>query len=429
VNLSNIAFLIAGLIAGLLALTGVLNAVRGTPVRVVKEFGGGSPAAVDDPEFKEAMQLVTHAWLTAGHTVEIFTNGNETYPRLWGDLGSARETITMQMYYCEPGRMADMLSETLTERARAGVRVLFLYDAFGTSFPKEYLAKLEDAGIKTAKFRPLSVLTANTMQHRAHIRVVCIDGRVGYTGGFGISDKWFGNGRDKDQWRDSNVRFTGAAVRQLQAAFVACWAEATGEMLVGPLLFPPVEEKPGDGIVAGALHGSPSVGSTEAERFFALSIASARKRLYITNSYFVPDKDFRNMIADSARRGVDTRILTAGPETDVKSTLYAGRARYEQLLEAGVRIYEYKRTMMHAKTLVVDGMWGAVGSMNADNRSMSFNEETVLMMLDAGVGATLERHFADDIDHSDEIDLAVFRQRGPWERLKEHAAHIVWRLL
>ncbi len=428
-NVSNIAFLLAGLIAGLLALTGVLNAVKGTPVHVVKEFGDGQPAAVDDPEFRETMELLTHASLAPGHAVEIFTNGDETYPRLWADLGSARESITMQMYYCEPGRMADMLSNTLIGRAQAGVRVLFLYDAFGSSFPKEYLEKLKSAGIATAAFRPLGVLTANTMQHRAHIRVVCVDGMVGYTGGFGIADKWFGNGRDKDQWRDSNVRFTGAAVRQLQAAFVACWAEATGEMLVGPVLFPAVDAPSEGGVLAGALHGSPSVGSTEAERFFALSIASARKRLYITNSYFVPDKDFRNMISDAAKHGVDTRILTAGPNTDVKSTLYAGRARYEGLLEAGVRIYEYRKTMMHAKTLVVDGMWGAVGSMNADNRSMSFNEETVLMMLDAGIGATLEQHFADDLAHSDEIDLAVFRQRGAWERVKEHAAHIVWRLL
>jgi cardiolipin synthase len=428
-TLGNVAFLLAGLVAGLLALIGVLNAVRGTPVRIVKEFGDGSPAPIDDPEFRHAMELVTHATLAPGHTVEIFTNGDETYPSLWKDLGSARASITMQMYYCEPGRMAGMLRDTLVERARAGVRVLFLYDAFGSSFPKEYLQQLKDAGVITAAFRPLSVLTANTMQHRAHIRVVCVDGRIGYTGGFGIADKWFGNGRDKDQWRDSNVRFTGPAVGQLQAAFVACWAEATGEMLVGPLLFPPAVELPEDGVVAAVLHGSPSVGSTEAERFFALSIASARKRLYITNSYFVPDKDFRNMIADAARRGVDTRILTAGPETDVKSTLYAGRARYEDLLLAGVRIYEYRQTMMHAKTLVVDGMWGAVGSMNADNRSMSFNEETVLMMLDAALGTTLERHFTDDTACSDEIELEIFRRRGAWERAKEHAAHIVWRLL
>ena len=145
-DVSNIAFLLAGLIAGLLALTGVLNAVKGTPVRVVKEFGDGQPAAVDDPEFLEAMELLTHASLAPGHAVEIFTNGDETYPRLWGDLSTARESITMQMYYCEPGRMADMLSDTLIDRARAGVRVLFLYDAFGSSFPKGVSREIERRG-------------------------------------------------------------------------------------------------------------------------------------------------------------------------------------------------------------------------------------------------------------------------------------------
>ncbi|MDQ2942510.1 MAG: phospholipase D-like domain-containing protein, partial [Candidatus Dormibacteraeota bacterium] len=160
-----------------------------------------------------------------------------------------------------------------------------------------------------------------------------------------------------------------------------------------------------------------------------LSIASARTRLWITNSYFVPDREFRRMIADAAKRGVDTRVLTAGPKTDVKSTLYAGRARYEELMRAGVRIYEYRNTMMHAKTLVVDGEWGAVGSMNADNRSLSFNEETVLLMLDTGLAGTLERQFTDDVAHADEILLATFRQRGSWDRLKEHATHLVWRVL
>ena len=305
---------------------------------------------------------------------------------------------------------------------------MLLHDAFGSSFKKEYLAALTAAGVKAESFRPLNLVAMRTMQNRAHMRVVCIDGRVGYTGGFGIADKWFGNGRDKDQWRDSNVRFTGPAVRQLQAGFVACWAEATGDLLVGDLLFPPIEPA-SEGAVAGLLHCSPSVGSTEAERFFALSIASARKRLYITNSYFVPDREFRELIADAARRGVDTRVLTAGMSSDVRSTLYASRARYEELLEAGVRVYEYRETMMHAKTIVVDGQWGAAGSMNADNRSLSFNEETVLLMLDDELGGTLERHFLDDITRADEIDLATFRKRGVKDRIMEHATHLMWRVL
>jgi cardiolipin synthase len=424
----DIAFLVGGLIVGLMAFIGFMSAVKGTPVHRVEEFGDGQPAAVDTPGFRTALELLSRTPLHAGHDVEIFINGNETYPRLWADLRGARASITLQLYYCEPGRMADELREILVERARAGVRVLFLYDAFGSSFPKEYIQALKAAGVVATPFRPLSVLAAHHVQNRAHIRVVCVDGYIGYTGGFGIADKWFGNGRDEGQWRDSNVRFTGAAVHQLQSAFVACWAEATGDLLVGDSLFAPIEPR-GGGVLAGVLHGSPSVGSTEAERFFALTIASARKRLWITNSYFVPDREFRRMIADAAKRGVDTRILTAGPETDVKSTLYAGRARYEELMRAGVRIYEYRNTMMHAKTVVVDGRWGAVGSMNADNRSLSFNEETVLMMLDAGMGAQLERHFTDDIAHADEILLAEFRQRGGWDRLKEQVTHLAWRLL
>jgi cardiolipin synthase len=424
----NIAFLVGGLIVGLLAFIGIMNAVKGTPVDCVEQFGDGRPAGVDEPGFRTALELVSRTPLHEGHEIEVFINGNETYPRLWGDLRAARESITLQLYYCEPGRMADELREILVDRARTGVRILFLYDAFGTSFPKEYIQALKSAGVVTEPFRPLSVLAAHHVQNRAHIRVVCVDGRIGWTGGFGIADKWFGNGRDEGQWRDSNVRFTGPAVHQLQSAFVACWAEATGDLLVGDRLFPAPTSRQG-GVLAGVLHGSPSVGSTEAERFFALTIASARKRLWITNSYFVPDREFRRMIADAAKRGVDTRILTAGPKTDVKSTLYAGRARYEELMRAGVRIYEYRNTMMHAKTVVVDGVWSAVGSMNADNRSLSFNEETVLLMLDPGMGATLERHFTEDIAHADEILLAEFRQRGSWDRLKEHATHLAWRVL
>jgi cardiolipin synthase A/B len=280
--------------------------------------------------------------------------------------------------------------------------------------------------VKAEAFRPITVLALNKIQHRAHIRVICVDGEIGWTGGFGIDDKWFGNGRSKDQWRDSNVRFTGPAVDQLQAAFTACWAESTGTLLVFP---PPVPRRPDQSIVAGLLHASPSVGSTEAERFFAYSIRSAKKKLYITNSYFVPDRDFRRMICDAAQRGVDTRILTVSEQTDVKSTWYAGRARYEQLLSAGVRVFEYQPVMMHAKTLTVDGAWAAVGSMNADNRSLSLNEETVLMMCDREAAATVERQFLDDLGFAKEIELSEFRKRAPMQRLKEKVCYAFWRVL
>jgi len=425
-------FIIAGLLVGALGLIGFLSAVRGTPVNKVLPFGRELPS-VDDPAFRTTMELVSHTSMCEGHEAEVFWNGDQTYPRMWADLRGAKASITLQLYYCEPGRMADELKAILTERARAGVRVLFLYDAFGTSFKKEYLDALRAGGVRPEPFRPVALNALQKVQHRAHIRVVCIDDAIGWTGGFGISDKWFGNGRSKDQWRDSNVRFTGTAVNQLQAAFAACWAESTGELLIMPVQLPAnegtAEGRHRGSVIAGLLHASPSVGSTEAERFFTYSIASARKKLYITNSYFVPDREIRAMIADAARRGVDTRILTVSSETDVKSTWYAGRARYEELLGAGVRIYEYQPVMMHAKTLVVDGRWAALGSMNADNRSLSLNEETVLMMLDEGVAGTLEQQFHDDLGFAKEIKLDEFRKRGRIDRIKETACYSVWRVL
>ena len=429
VNLTNIAFLVLGVIGACLALIGMLGALKGTPVRCVKAFGGGDRPAVHDSAFRDTVEMLVHAHLAHAHSVEIFINGDQTYPKFWDDLRAARESITIQLYYCEPGRMADTFRDILVERARAGVRILFLVDAFGSALPKEYMESLEAAGIGTCVFRPLRVWQANTIQHRSHARAICIDGTIGWTGGFGLADKWYGNGRDKDQWRDSNIRFTGPAVRQLQATFAACWGEAAGDLLIGPMLFPPPAAPSNEGVLAGMLHARPSVGSTDAERFYALSMECARQKFYLTNSYFVPDNDFRNMLCAAASRGVDTRVLTVGPSTDIKSTLYAGRAHYEELLASGVRIYEYRDTMMHAKTFVMDGMWGAVGSMNADNRSMSFNEESMFMMLDAELGATLERQFTEDLEYADEIDLAVFRKRPMLDRVKERAAHLVRRVL
>jgi cardiolipin synthase A/B len=422
-----IAFLLVGLLVGVLGLIGFLDAVRGTPVKRVVPFGPDLPA-VDTPGFRSTMELVSRTSMCTGNDAEIFWNGDQTYPRLWTDLRAATRSITIQLYYCNAGRMADQLSDILIERARAGVRVLFLYDAFGTSFKKEYLDALRAAGIRAESFRPVAISALNKVHHRAHIRVICVDDAIGWTGGFGIDDKWFGDGRTKDQWRDSNVRFTGPAVSQLQAAFTACWAESTGELLISPVQTRPTSDD-GSSMIAGLLHASPSVGSTEAERFFAYSIASARERLYITNSYFVPDRDIRGLISAAARRGVDTRVLTVSAETDVKSTWYAGRARYEELLSAGVRVYEYQPVMMHAKTLSVDGKWAAVGSMNADNRSLSLNEETVLLMLDARQAQTLEKHFMDDIQYATEIHLEEFRRRGRLDRIKESVCYAFWRVL
>ncbi|MBA3645400.1 MAG: hypothetical protein H0W63_04420 [Gemmatimonadaceae bacterium] len=426
-----VGIVLVAVLLTVIVLIGVLDVVRGTPIRdVLSDESHKNCPAIEDPSFADVMQLLTRTPMTRGHEVELYINGDQTYSRLWSDLRSAKSSITLQLYYCNKGRMADDLQEILLERARAGVQIHFLYDSFGTSLKKEYFETLRSAGVHCEKFRPFSWRSMQKVQHRAHIRVIVIDGTIGYTGGFGVDDKWYGDGRTKDQWRDSNVRFTGSAVRQLQATFIVCWAETTGHLLTGDVFFPDEGRDTGsDGALAGLLHASPTIGSTSAERFFALSIAAARTRLYLSNSYFVPDHSFRNLLCAAAKRGVDVRILTVSKASDVKSTWYAGRARYENLLAAGVRIYEYQPVMMHAKTIVVDGLWSSCGSMNADNRSISFNEESNLVVFDAPVAAEMERIFVEDLKYSLEIELATFKTRGFKDRLFERACHLIWRVL
>jgi cardiolipin synthase len=398
-----------------LVLVGILSVTRGATVRtVIAEGDREGPPQVSDPLFPRSIELFTGTHIEPGNKLEILLNGEGTYPVIWKDIASAKKTITVQMYYSQPGAVADTMAKYLSDRAKHGVRVLLLLDAFGSQpLKKEWIKGLRAAGVEIAWLRPLRWYTLHKATQRSHVRVIVVDGRVGYTGGFGLADYWLGDGRHDDQWRESNIRFQGPTVAALQAAFAAGWAEATGELLTGDVFFPPVAFADEGSVNAGLMHSLPSIGSTPAERFIALTIAGSRKTLYIANSYFVPNEDFCNLLIKSVRHGVDVRVLTVGEKTDVKTTWYAGRALYEKLLEGGVKIYEYQPTMMHAKTIVVDGLWTAVGSMNFDNRSISFNNESQIVALDPNIGAQMNQIFLEDLKYSKEIKLDEFRKR-PW---------------
>jgi len=423
---------VVALLVAFFAAAGLFAFTRSTPLEYVSSVGdhAGAPH-VADSSFAGMMSLFTGTELLPGTRVEIMTSGDQTYPRLWADLRGARQSITLQLYYCNEGAAADTFKNIITERARAGVKVFFLRDAFGASgLSKAYLASLRAAGVRVAPFRPMSWHNLHKEESRAHIRVVVVDGQIGYTGGFGLDDKWLGDGRHKGQWRDTNVRFTGPAVHELQATFAKNWVEATGELLTGQLLFPPITPAKDGASLAGLLHAAPTIGSTAAERFFALSIAGAQRRLYLTAAYFVPDDHFLRLLVESARRGVDTRVLTAGPNgTDVKTTYYAARARYEKLLRGGVRIYEYQPAMMHAKTLVADGTWANVGTINFDNRSIALNDESALLWSDPRLGAAMDSIFLTDLRYSHEVTLGEFERRGLWQRIMERGASLISRVL
>jgi cardiolipin synthase len=413
------------------ALIGFQYIFRGVHVRRVRSALGkdGAPE-VSDPFFCDTVALLTRTTLLPGHRVHIATNGDQTYPALWEDLRAAQRSITAQLYYCKPGRMAEEFKAILIDRARAGVKVLFLADAFGAGpLKQEYFDELEAGGVHVARFRPRRWFELHKLQNRSHIRVIVIDGSVAWTGGFGLDDKWFGDGKTEGEWRDTNVRFEGPAVLQHQGTFAAAWAEATGVLLTGESFFPPEQQQPDGDVYAGILHAAPTIGSTTAERYMALTIASARRRLWISNAYFVPSDEQCSLLAEASRRGVDVRVLTCNEEGDVPSTYYAGRTRYEGLLRQGVRIFEYQPAMMHAKTITADGTWASVGTMNFDNRSMAHNDETLLLVRDERVAGTLERIFEDDMRRCNEVDLAVFGRRGLGVRLLEQAYARMFRVL
>lgn len=417
-----LVLLVAALIVGLLRFT------RSSKTRPLTVGSWPGLPIRDDTATRRLLELEAGVTLAPGNDVRLLMNG-AVYPELWRDLRSARRTISLQSYYAMPGGVADTLKAILIDRARAGVRVLLLFDAFGSAaMPKRWRDELTAAGVNFAMLRTLDWSTLHNAGNRSHVRAAVIDGRVGYTGGFGFADYWLGDGRHEGQWRESNVRVAGPAVAQLQAAFAAAWVEARGELLASEMYFPALAATPG-GAEAAAFFSRATVGNTTAERFMMLMISGARRRLYITNSYFVPNADFRSLLETAAERGVDVRVLTAGPLTDVRTTRLAGRYHYDELLAAGVRIYEYAPAMMHAKTMIMDGRWSSVGSMNFDNRSLAFNDELSLVVADSAVAGAMESIFFADLGHSTEMTRPEFDRR-PWtDRLLELGAVLLSRVL
>jgi cardiolipin synthase A/B len=411
----------------LAAIIGFLFLTRGTAVRRVRAVGvDGAPVSPREVGFPISISLLTGAVLLPGNEVELVLDGG-VFPRLWEDLRSARVAISIQMYYAMAGEVTETLAEILIDRVRAGVAVYVLYDAFGAkAMGGAYAARLRKAGVQIVAFRPLRLRNLWIIQNRAHIRGVVIDWEQGWTGGFGFDDKWLGEKRPGTGWRDTAVRIKGPAVMHLMEAVAAGWAEATGDLFTGRILPPPMNV----GVSSAALlYTAPTLGSTPAERYLAISIAGAQHSLYITNAYFAPDKNFVGLLVDAARRGVDVQLLVGGPKTDVRVARLAAHSRYDALLAAGVRIYEYEPTTLHAKTLVVDGVWSSVGTMNFDNRSLALNDEATLLVLDDGFGQQMQTMFRNDLRQAKAVDYAEFRNRPVTEHVKEWAANQITRVL
>ncbi|CAN5121333.1 phospholipase D-like domain-containing protein [soil metagenome] len=389
----------------------------------------GSDIDVDSPDFLRAAEALTGAPISEGSDVELLINGDEIFPAILETIASAERTLTLETYVYWRGDITQKLAEAICERARAGVEVKVLLDALGSAMmDRNQATRMREAGANVCLFRPIRPYTLRRLANRSHRRVLVADGKVAMTGGAGIAEEWTGNAEDPDSWRDTHVRVHGPAVRHLQGAFAEHWLEATGEVLAGDDYLPhldPVE----DGGRVQIVRSHSGVGDTNVETLYYLAIASARRSLQLESAYFVPRPAFADALADAAKRGVDVQIIVPGPHIDKGFVRVAGRDSYADLLASGVRIFEYQPTMLHAKTLVVDGAWSSVGTVNFDNRSFQLHDEVTLCTWDERLAAKLGEQFERDLKRSDEITPERWSGRGARRRAAEISMRLARREL
>jgi cardiolipin synthase A/B len=394
-------------------VAGVLSAGCSSP-----DVDRTSPAVeLGDPSFHATIEAYAGAPILAGNDVRILLNGDAIFPVLLQAIRSARTSITYAQYFFEEGPVADDVVAALAGRCRAGVPAHVLLDGVGTvSMPARHIDELKTAGCNVRTFRALRPWALRRANNRNHRRILVVDGRVGITGGSGVSPKWMGNGLTPEHWRDTDIRIEGPAVEWLQAAFVENWLETTKEALGGAAYFP--RAQPRGSVAAQVVRSSPAGGSFAMYSTLLLAFSSARRSLRITNPYFLLDGTMRDVVIDRVRRGVSVEVLVPGT-IDHKFVRQASRATWGPLLEAGVKFFEYRPALLHAKTIVIDGMWATVGSTNLDNRSFAMNEELNVIVYDRDVGRQFDGIFAADLRHARRVTYEEWRHRGVRARLFE----------
>ncbi|EPX64256.1 cardiolipin synthase [Cystobacter fuscus DSM 2262] len=358
--------------------------------------------------------------LEPGNEVELVNNGH-VFDVLEREIRAARSSIHILVYIWRAGDPSDRIIQALRER-RPGVTCRILVDPLGSMrFENTVGPHLVAAGCEVRIFRrlqgTLSALDLKRFQSRLHRKVAVFDGVSGVTGGWGIWKVWLGEGLEPEQWRDASLWVKGPAVRGMQLAFAQNWQEAGGGMLPAEA-FPDSIPSAGQARAGFVTHtGAPVL--TNAERMTLLAIASAKRRLWISNSYFIPTGAMQDMLIAKAKAGVDVRVLTPGSRHhDVGPVLAGQLAIYDRLLEHGVRIFEYEVSMMHSKTLLVDDALSMVGSTNLDPLALSA-EEGSLVVDDARMAGQLAQAFEEDLKHSVEVRWDSWRRRGLFKRLSE----------
>ena len=382
--------------------------------------------SVHEPDFLYTLQSSCQAALHHGNNVTVFTNGVSFYPAMLSAIGQATRSINMELYIFRPGKIADQFVAELSSKARAGVTVTIVVDAIGSlSLWGRPLRRLRRAGCRVESYQRLRWYSLARLNNRTHRELLVIDGRVAFVGGAGIADWWLYPSLKRMRWhrpwRDTMARIEGPVVAALQGVAAENWLECCGEILTGPAYFPSLS-KVGD-TTAFVVKSSPSDRATASRVTFQTLMEGADHSIHISTPYFLPDGSLRRALIETARRGVKITVIVPGHKTDQRWVRLASRRMWGQLLEAGIRIFEYRQTMTHAKVLVVDELWCVFGTTNIDNRSFEHNDEVNVAMRDRVLAARLLEDYVRDIHDSEEATLDRWRRRALWEKV---VGRFVW---
>ena len=375
--------------------------------------------AISDPQFLRSMGVLLGPALVTGNRVETLLNGNQIFPAMLNAIRSAEKTITFETYIYWSGNIGKTFVDTLSEKARQGVKIHVLLDWVGSQKMEESsIQKMRDAGVEVEKYHPLKWYTWRRLNNRTHRKILVVDGKVGFTGGVGIADEWNGDAQGPNNWRDTHYRIEGPVVAQLQAAFIDNWTKLTGKVLHSGEYFPELKE---DGPYFAQVFKSSREGGAESMHLmYLLSIASAKKSIHLSMAYFVPDELAREAMVAALKRGVKIQIILPGRYIDKTLVRSASRGTWGSLLAAGAEIFEFQPTMFHCKVLVVDGLWVSIGSTNFDNRSFKLNDEANLNVYDPQFAERQIADFQADMARARQITLQEWKNRSWKEKAREY---------
>jgi cardiolipin synthase len=389
---------------------------------------GGLPYAERKQRIRRRLERLIGIAATENNALVPLRNGDEIFSAMLESIRSARHTVDMMTFVYWRGEIARDFAAALAGRAREGVRVRLLLDGFGSRLiEQELLDDMEQAGVQVAWFRKPLWLSPLKQNHRCHRKVLVVDETTGYTGGVGIAEEWCGDARDEKEWRDTHVQVRGPAVDGIAAAFAQNWAECHADLFDDRDRF--VEHAPQGDAIVQVVRGSASFGWQDMQTLIRVVIESAQERLRLTTAYFAPDAFFVHLLCEAARRGVEVEILLPGPHTDKRVCQLAGQNFYEELVAAGVRIWQYQPTMMHAKVITIDHVASLIGSTNFNRRSLDHDEEVMLAVLDETFTAALDGHFEEDRAASELIESGSWNRRSSLQRLQEVAVIPIRRFL